>query len=638
MRSRIEQHALRQRVSIEPRHVLVFTIRAGALDPLRRQLERGLVVLLASAALCTGCGDVQVSRPGAGDESGAPVRGGTLKVVGNSDVDHLATTSAYVTGSMWLSRTFARQLVTYPPGTDYETSVSIAADIARELPTPANGGISADGRTYTLHLKDSVRWNSSPPRAVTAHDFVRAFKLFCNPVTPVGAPGYYTSTIAGMTEYCTAFMQAPGTVEGIRQFVATHEIEGVRALDDWTLVFNLLAPATDFLNLLAMPFASAVPEEYLDYLPDSPDFRRHTLSNGPYAITRYVQNREIELARNPTWDPRTDPHRPAYVDRISIRLGIDDELAQLQIEAGTADLTMDLSMLTANLASLRAIGDPRVAMTPYGDRYGSMHYIAINQAGPNNGGALRNFKVRQAIALAVNKRALVQVAGGPEVARPLHQAVPSSVSGFRPGADRFATPNHQGDPGAARRLLAEAGFPDGITLRFAYATNATYPIEAQSLQASLRRAGIDAQLFPYSAGDLWGRLLANTQNARRGEWDIALGGWLPDWFGSNNGRSVIVPLFDGRQMGDISQNYGMYDSAYVNAAIDRANAAAHLEQAEAAWADATARVMDDLAIIPLIEKKTCWMRSTRARNCIWNVMGSQCDLTTLWLADAAGKP
>ena len=638
MRSRIEQHALRQRVSIEPRHVLVFTIRAGALDPLRRQLERGLVVLLASAALCTGCGDVQVSRPGAGDESGAPVRGGTLKVVGNSDVDHLATTSAYVTGSMWLSRTFARQLVTYPPGTDYETSVSIAADIARELPTPANGGISADGRTYTLRLKDGVRWNSSPPRAVTAHDFVRAFKLFCNPVTPVGAPGYYTSTIAGMTEYCTAFMQAPGTVEGIRQFVATHEIEGVRALDDSTLVFTLLAPATDFLNLLAMPFASAVPEEYLDYLPDSPDFRRHTLSNGPYAITRYVQNREIELARNPTWDPRTDPHRPAYVDRISIRLGIDDELAQLQIEAGTADLTMDLSMLTANLASLRAIGDPRVAMTPYGDRYGSMHYIAINQAGPNNGGALRNFKVRQAIALAVNKRALVQVAGGPEVARPLHQAVPSSVSGFRPGADRFATPNDQGDPGAARRLLAEAGFPDGITLRFAYATNATYPIEAQSLQASLRRAGIDAQLFPYSAGDLWGRLLANTQNARRGEWDIALGGWLPDWFGSNNGRSVIVPLFDGRQMGDISQNYGMYDSAYVNAAIDRANAAAHLEQAEAAWADATARVMVDLAIIPLIEKKTCWMRSTRARNCIWNVMGSQCDLTTLWLADAAGKP
>jgi peptide/nickel transport system substrate-binding protein len=614
--------------------MLACTIGLGAIKSLRGRLERGRVVLLMAAALSTGCGDVQVSPPGGGDVSGPPVRGGTLKVVGNSDVDHLATVSGYVTGSMWLTRTFARQLVTYPPATDFETAISLEPDIARELPTRENGGVSADHRTYTFHLKDDIRWNSRPPRAVTAHDFVRAFKYFCNPVSPVGAPGYYTSTILGMAQYCADFMKVPGTTAAIRRFMTTHEIAGVRAVDASTLTFTLRAPATDFLNLLAMPFASAVPEEYLDYLPDSPDFRRNTLSNGPYAVTRYVQNRQIDLARNPDWEPRTDPHRPAYVDRISIRLGIDDELAQLQIEAGTADLTMDLSMLTANLASLRAINDPRVILMPYGDRYDSMHYLAINQAGPNNDGALRNIKVREAIALAVNKRAIAQVAGGPGVSRPLYQAVQTSVSGFRPGADHFRTANDQGDPTTARRLLTEAGFPNGIKLRCAYATNGTYPIEAQSLQASLRRAGIDLQLFPFSAGDLWGRLLANTQNARRGEWDIALAGWLPDWFGSNNGRSVIVPLFDGRQVGTISQNYGMYDNAQVNAAIDRATSAATLEEAEAAWFDATTRVMQDLAIVPLIEKKTAWMRSSRLRNCIWTSVGSQCDLTTAWLADA----
>jgi peptide/nickel transport system substrate-binding protein len=221
------------------------------------------------------------------------------------------------------------------------------------------------------------------------------------------------------------------------------------------------------------------------------------------------------------------------------------------------------------------------------------------------------------------------------VARPLHQAVQSSVSGFRPDADHFTTTNDQGDPLTARRLLAEAGFPDGIKLRFAYATNSTYPIEAQSVQASLKRAGIDAQLFPFSAGDLWGRLLANSQNAQRGEWDIAMSGWLPDWFGSNNGRSVIVPLFDGRQVGTISQNYGRYDSPRVNAAIDRANAAPKLAAAEAAWFDATTQVMQDLAIVPVIERKTSWMRSSRVRNCTWTIVGSQCDLTTVWLADAA---
>ena len=99
-------------------------------------------------------------------------------------------------------------------------------------------------------------------------------------------------------------------------------------------MFELVAPTPDFLNLLAMPFASAVPDEYLDYLPDSPEFRQHTLSDGPYAISRYVQNRTIELERNPAWDPASDPIRPAYVDRISFTFGIDAESASCRSRQG----------------------------------------------------------------------------------------------------------------------------------------------------------------------------------------------------------------------------------------------------------------------------------------------------------------
>ena len=537
---------------------------------------------------------------------------------------------------MWLADAFARQLVTYPPTTDYATKTSVVADLARELPTRSNGGISADGLTYTFRLRDGVRWNASPPRAVTAYDFVRAFKLFCNPVSPVGAPRYYTSTIAGMAEYCTAFTKEPrdGRWHPAVHRVARDRRSAARPTMS-TLVLKLVAPAPDFLNLLAMTFVSAVPEEYLEYLPDSPQFRQHMLSNGPYAINRYVQGRELEFVRNPVWDPATDPNRAAYVDRISIQFGIDDELAQLQIEAGTADLGYDLQMLTANQASLLAIGDPRVNLIPGGEHYGSQHYLAINLAGANNGGALRRLKVRQAIALAVDKRAVAQVTGGAGVSRPLYQAVSSATAGFRSGADRHVTPGDRGDPEAARRLLAEAGLPNGIRLRLAYPSTGTYPIEVQSVQASLRRAGIDVELFPYSSADFWGRLLINTQNARRGEWDIAYTGWVPDWFGSNNGRSVIVPLFDGRQVGHLTQNYGLYDNAEVNAAIDQALAAPSSELAESGWAQAVARVMEDVAIVPVIERKTGVMLSSRVRNCVWSVLGQQCLLTALWLADAA---
>jgi peptide/nickel transport system substrate-binding protein len=592
-----------------------------------------LGAIALAAVLGSGCACER--RPAApASDDGPPRRGGTLRLVGSSDVDHLSPISAYVTGSLWLGQLFARQLVMYPPSSDEKAKISLAPDLARELPTQENGGISADGKTYTFHLREGVRWNTSPPRPVTAHDLERSFKLFCNPVSPVGAPRYYTTTIAGMAAYCDAFTKAPGTVDAIRGFVETHPLEGVRALDDSTLAFRLLAPTPDFLNLLAMNFASATPEEYLAYLPDGPEFRQHTLSSGPYAITRYVPGREILLERNPVWDPRSDPGRAAYVDRIRIGLGFDGELIQLQIEAGTADLSFDVSMLTAHQASLLATGDRRVMLSPGGDLYGSMHYLVVNLRSPNAGRALARLDVRQALALAVDRAAAVRVTGGPGVARPLRQAVPSSVGGFRPGNDRYVTPGDRGDPAKARRLLAEAGFRNGLRLRMAHPNEGTFPMEAQVVQAGLRRAGIDAELTSYQSGDFWGRLLPNNDTAERGEWDVAMTAWVPDWFGIGNGRSVVMPLFDGRQLGHLSQNHGRYDVAEVNDAIERALLAPTAEGAEAAWAEAVARITEDVAVVPIVERKSGWMRSARIRRCLWSVLGMQCEGQSVWLADA----
>jgi ABC-type transport system substrate-binding protein len=598
-----------------------------------RWIARAFVLLLC-ACLGAGCSDHRARS--LSDDSSPPVRGGTLEIVGNSDVDHLATTSAYMLQSSWLIETFARQLVVFPQPPDDQAHARAAPDLAREVPTWENGGISGNGLTYTFHLRRGVRWNTSPPREVTAHDVVRAFKLMLNPVCPVGAPGYYTSTIAGMERYGELFAQVPGTVPAIRAFVNTHEIEGVHAPDDSTVLFRLRTQAPDFLNLVAMSFASPVPAEYLDYLPDSPEFRQHTLSCGPYRIARYVQGREYLLERNLAWDAGTDPLRPAYVDRIRVRLGMDAQLQQLQIEAGTADLSLEL-IPTAELASLLAIDDATVWLSPPGDAYGGFTYLVVNYVGPNNAGALKRLGVRRAIAVAVDKAAITQLTGGPRLARPLRQAVVSSAAGYRRGADHYLTPGDRGDPALARTLLAEAGCPAGISLRLAYPRDSWFPLAAQALQASLKRAGFDVHLVPSTGADFWGRLLSNPENARSGEWDLALTGWSPDWFGGNNGRSVSSPLFDGRHVGQNSPNYGGYQNPEVDAAIDRALAAPSAELAEAAWSDAARRVMDDVAIVPLAEYKLAYGRSRRVRNCTWPFVSLNCELTKVWLANAAPK-
>jgi ABC-type transport system substrate-binding protein len=598
-----------------------------------RSIGYKMIFLWLCICLGAGCKGARIReheyRPG------QPVRGGTLEVVGRSDVDHLASTSSYVSLTWGLLRAFTRTLVAYPASGDFGTAVRLAADMAMQIPSRENGGLSADGLTYIFHLRRGVRWDTVPPREVTAHDFVRAFKLFCNPVSPVGAPGYYTSTITGMERYCTRFARVPGNVESIREFVETKELDGVRAVDDSTVVFRLLHPTPDFLNLVAMPFASPVPAEYVNYLPDSPEFRIHTLSCGPYRITRYIQNQLMILERNPFWNPATDPIRHAYVDRIHVHFGMDAQLQQLQITAGTADLSYDEQIPTAELASLMTAKDPTLWLSPPGSSFMGFTFLLLNHVGPPGNSLTRHLQIRRAIAIAVDKAALVKLAGGPAVSRALRQAVPSAVSGYRREADQYATPGDRGNSEFARTLLAAEGYPQGISLRLFYPSTATFPLQAQALQASLSRAGITVELEPKTTGDFWGRILPNPENALRGEWDLALSGWIPDWFGGNNGRSVIEPLFDGRYFGKNTQNYGGYSNPEVDALIDRATTAGSPGLAEQAWSEAARRLMEDVALVPLVENKMRFAQSRRLRNCAWSVLGPNCDISSVWLSDAA---
>jgi peptide/nickel transport system substrate-binding protein len=597
-----------------------------------RFLRHGISVGLYLLAGCAG-GD---SEGGASGGS-APERGGTLRLVGTSDIDHMSTTAAYYTVSNTLLRTFTRQLVSYPSVQDWDAHIQIAPDLAFEVPSFENGGISPDGTVYTFHLRTGVRWNTTPPREMTAADEVRGIKMLCNPVSPTGAPGYFTSTIAGMEAFCDAFAEVDGTVESIRRFVEANEISGVNAPDDSTVVFTLRQPTPDFLSILAMPFASPMPVEYLDYLPDGAEFRTHTISIGPYQIRSYVAAREISLGRNPVWDPALDPLLPAYVDSIHIVQGISAESVQQQLQAGTVDLSWDTQPPNVDLALLVASGDPKLILGPPGDHWTRNTYMPINHVSPNERGALRNPLVRQALQYAVDRMAITQVFGGPTLARPLRQAVVSDAAGYIPDFDPYPNPEDRGDPERARRLLAEAGYPQGLTLKLLYRTTGRYPDLAQTIQASLERAGIRAELIPSTGADFYSKYLQNPENAQRGVWDLALAGWVPDWYG-NNGRSMIQALFDGRTIGPNSTNYGAYNSPEVNRLIDAALSAASEEESVAAWQAAATRIMEDAAVVPLSEGKEPIYHAERVRNCIFSSLSFNCDVTALWLqGGAAGR-
>ena len=584
-----------------------------------------LGVLLVGAALAvSGCSG---GGTGAGTaDAGKPQRGGTLRVIGSGDVDHMDTAAAYYTVSFSLQRLFTRQLYATPnkPGLDaQETPVP---DLASGMPE-----VSDDLKTYTINLREGAMWDTNPPRQVTAEDAVLGFKRLCNPVQPSGAIAYYTDTIVGMSEYCDAFAKVPPKVPQIKEFITTHDVEGIKAVDELTLEIELIKPASDFLSILALPFSSPAPEEYLDYLPDGAEFRQNLISDGPYSITSYKPGKHIMLERNPAWDASTDPVREAYVDKVEIMQGFPDASTALQrVQAGEADLFWDQVVPAAQLAGLRVSKDSGLVIGP--DAYYSMNpYLAINLRSPNNDGALKNVKVRQALQYAVDKVAVSQVYGGPAISQPLNQAVPGGSGGFIDGYDPYSTPGDEGDPAKAKQLLKEAGYEPGeITLKMPFRTNSVHPQVGQTIQASLAKAGFDVKLFPVQPDPFYTEYLQNPDAGARGEWDIAGPGWVPDWVG-NNGRSIISPLYDGRHYGPGSTNYGGYNSAAVNNGIDEALTAASPDEAEQLWETVNKQVMEDAVIVPLAQQKVAVYKSSRLGGCNFMFFSTNCDFPNVWV-------
>ena len=595
----------------------------------RRTPVAALAMLTVTAVGLAACGGGG-GGSGTSNEGGSPVQGGTLKLLGSSDVDHLDTASAYYTATYTLERAFTRQLFSYPASTDLTTANTPVADLATVVPTQANGGISSDGRTYTIHLRTGVDWNTSPARAVTAQDEILGLKRLCNPVSPVGAPGYYENTIVGMKAFCDGFAKVPGTASAMAAYINGHDISGVSAPDATTVVVKLMQPATDFLNILAMPFASPAPKEYLSYVPDSAEFRQHTISDGPYQITKYTANQSIQLARNPAWSQTTDPIRHQYVDAITVTEGQDEGPVQQQIQAGTADLQWDTVVPTPNIPALQAANDARLGLYPALD---TNPYLVFNLQSPTANSALKNVKVRQAIEYAIDKVAIGQVYGGPAVNTPLGQVIPPGNVGYQQ-MDPYATAGSKGDPAKCQSMLAAAGYPNGITIKDVYRNAGNHPAVAQAIQADLKKCGITDKLIPVNQGDYYGKYLNSPDAAKRGVWDISEPGWVPDWYG-NNGRAIIEPLFDGRTYGPNSTDYGDYNNPAVNALIDKALSAPDQNTAATYWHQADTQIMADAAIVPLQTQKTALFRSTRVHNAVFLPFSQAYDITQIWLNPAS---
>jgi peptide/nickel transport system substrate-binding protein len=613
-----------------------------------RRSHRTAALALASVAAMGLAACSSSSSGGPGGSAAKPILGGTLRLVAASGPDHIDTVPAYYTADYILERAYARQLLSYPTVPDptltsagWKTDTTPVADMATTVPTTSNGGITDGGKTYTFHIKPGVDWNTSPPRQVTAADFIREYKAFCNPVSPVGNLGYYSATIAGLESYCNAetayFANAkkhPPTAANITGFQNSHNISGLTAVNSSTLQFHLIAPAGDFIYMLAMPFASARPVEYDAYVPNSLQLDQHTISDGPYQITTYTPNKSIVMQKNPAWKQSTDPVRHQYVNEITLTDGVTSaqtQLADMQAgKTGTYDMVDDTGLEPTAIPRLKAAKDPKFYIWPWTS---TLPYVVFNVRSPNSGGAMKKLGVRQAFEYGINKVAVQKAQGGPSVSKVISTAIPPGNVGYQ-NYNLYPDNNGNGDTAKCKSTLAAAGYPHGVKLTYLYANDTVNSRIFAAIQASLQPCGINLVGKPEPGSSFFVDLGNSPVNNKPGTWDVGQPGWIPDWFG-NNGRTIIAPLFQTRCVVN-TNNYGCFSSTQLDNLIVKAEAALTLSQAQTLWHQADVLVMKNAVIVPLGDGQAPFYSSARVQEAgttpivyAPNIGGP--DITNVWL-------
>ena len=331
------------------------------------------------------------------------------------------------------------------------------ADIATEVPSVANGGITNGGKTYIFHLRHGVMFQAPVSREVTATDFKYSLERMLNPKMSPRAPAGYL--------YSGSSASAP-----LAAGKAAHA-SGIKVIDPYTLEIDLTQPNYVFDDVMALPFTAVLPRSGWPNTrtAPSPGTRWAPVRS---SSTTGAAGQEIVLKRNPNYFVKGHP----YLDELKFEFASSVQTALLQLESGQVDVLGNgipsgqvVQVMSSPTWKSQVTVAPQIAW----------YYVFMNvHVKPFN-----NLLVRQAFNYAVDTAKIQKLFYGQ--AQPLNQ-----VLSARHGGPRRRRPFYTYDPAKAKQLLSQAGYPNGFSVTF-YAHNVDpMPKLAQSIQNDLAAIGI----------------------------------------------------------------------------------------------------------------------------------------------------
>jgi dipeptide transport system substrate-binding protein len=387
------------------------------------------------------------------------------------------------------------------------TSFDVSEQVADRLVEMAPGGsqivpalaeswqVSPDGLTYTFKLRHGVRFQSNklftPTREMNADDVVFSFRRMFDQSNP-----FYQIAEGKFPEFIDLLQPS---------------LQAVEKVDEHTVVFRLKSPFASLLPTLSIPPFSILSAEYaarLEQLGRPADLDTELIGTGPFSFVRYDKDLSVRFRAFPEfWGP---PDRAAKVDQLVFAITPDASVRDAKVRTNECQVARYPNL--NDIDQLRS--DPNVEVRKVGMAATNYVYFNLDRK------PFKDLRVRQAMAMAVDYDALASLAF--HGAMPAASLVPPALWGHNP-----ALKPYRHDPEAAKKLLAEAGYPNGFATDL-WAIPVVRPYMpngrrvAEMIQFDWEKIGVRARIVTYE----WGEYL---KRIRDGEADTAILGDFWDY-------------------------------------------------------------------------------------------------------------
>ena len=365
-------------------------------------------------------------------------------------------------------------------------------------------------------------------------------------------------------------------------------------VDPYTVRFRTAAPyplmANDMSTIMIVSSRAAKGASSEDF-----NSGKAAVGTGPFRFVRWQKGDRIELARNERyWGPKVP------WDRVTFRIITSDPTRVASLLAGEVRAienvpTSDLARVAKSAdLSLYRIVSHRVMYLHLDSARDKSPFVTDKAGKPLDRNPLKDVRVRRAMSKAINRQALVdRVMEG--AARATGQLMPEGMFGYTPALKPEAY-----DPDGARKLLAEAGYPDGFGLTI-HGPNNRYVNDdqvAQAIAQMLTRVGIVTRVESMPSAVYFTR-------ANKLEFSLMLVGWGSDTAEASSPLKALLATYNNdKGMGQA--NRGRYSNSKMDALLDQALATVDDGRREKLLQQATELAMSDVGIITLYHQENLW--------------------------------